>query len=141
MAGARMGRERRFAQPHSPWRVGRPPSTLPIIRPKGYAPASFCVLQAVLRLPGASAPRPGIARGRFSDPCAVRVASVTLGVQGPAILPWPAKEAHLAWRVADYALVFVGMNRQLAFRTPLRLDASAPAEPRGCSRLRPRACS
>lgn len=92
MAGARMGRERRFAQPHSPWRVGRPPSTLPIIRPKGYAPASFCVLQAVLRLPGASAPRPGIARGRFSDPCAVRVASVTLGVPGVRLSAFAGKK-------------------------------------------------
>jgi hypothetical protein len=64
MAGARMGRERCFAQPHSP--ESRQAAQYPTNHtPQGYAPASFCVLQAVLRLPGASAPRPG---GRFPTP-------------------------------------------------------------------------
>jgi hypothetical protein len=51
---------------------------------------------------------------------------VTLGVRGAAILLC-RKEAHLAWRVADSALVFVDMNRQFLFGTLIRLDASAQA--------------
>jgi hypothetical protein len=65
MAGARMGRERCFrsaALPIESRQAAQYPSDH---TPQGYAPASFCVPQAVLRLPGPLAPHPGIARGRF----------------------------------------------------------------------------
>jgi hypothetical protein len=65
MAGARMGRERCFRSAALPIESRQAAQYSADHTPHGYAPASFCVLRAVLRLPGASAPRPGIARGRF----------------------------------------------------------------------------